>query len=113
MKEKRILKLHHPTGHPYWQRNKFSVELPNGDFPDIFKFGKYKGEYGEEVEVYSEPNGIYVQYFMCSSGGGKTPYGEKHQLVSKALYDKVEYVGTKLKISKTLKKDLLENQIEL
>ncbi len=105
----KILKLHHPTGHPYWQKNKFKVELPDRTFSDIFKFSKYNGENGEEVEVYSLEAGIFVKYFMCSSGSGKCAYGIYHLLVDRNEYDKVEYAGEPLTISQNLINEIAEN----
>jgi len=31
----RTIKLHHPTGHPYWNEKQFSIEMPNGEMFDL------------------------------------------------------------------------------
>lgn len=95
----RIIKLHHPNGHPYWQRNKFKIELESGAFINCNEHSKYQGDYGEEYEISVESDGIYVQYFTCSSGLGKSACGEKHKLLGTTDYEKIEYVGVPLVMS--------------
>lgn len=102
------LKLHYPTGHPYWQRNKFKIEIDNGEFIDCWKHSKYQGQYGEEYEIFVTDKGIEVQYFMCSSGGGKRAYSEKFTLINSDKFNEIEYVGVPLEISPTLAADISE-----
>jgi hypothetical protein len=35
----KILKLHHPTGHPYWQADEYKIEMPDGCYVP-FSFGQ-------------------------------------------------------------------------
>jgi len=102
------IKLHYPTDHPYWQRNKFKIEIKKGKFINCWKYSKYNGKNGEEYEISVDEEGIWVQYFTCSSGGGKSAYGNRHLLVSSAHYKKVKFVGDPLDISDDLKSDILE-----
>ena len=111
MNQERTLTLHHPKGHPYWQRNKFNVQMPHGEFIDLFRDSEYNGEYGEEVEINVKDDGIYAQYFMCSSGGGKRPYGDLKKLVCSSQYDKIVYKGKPLIMPKALINELKENQL--
>jgi hypothetical protein len=104
--EKNTVKLHHPTGHPFWQRNKFKVEFDN-KFIDCWQYSKHRqGEY----EITVDDKGIYVQYFWCSSGGGKRPDGKKHLLIDSKLYNKIEYIGKPLVMSKELIQDIEEQR---
>jgi len=102
------IKLHHPGGysHPYWQRNKFKIELDSGEFADPWIYSKYQGDYGEEYEITVQPDGIYVQYFNCSSGGGKRAITDKKLLIKSSEYTEIEYVGTPLEMSDELKSDI-------
>ena len=104
----RILKLHHPTGHPYWKKDEYKVELPNGE--KINPENHIKDNYGG-YRIYWDEKGIWVQ--ICSKGSG---YGKKDRtgmppilLVSSIEYDKIEFVGKELIMSETLKQELAEN----
>jgi len=104
----RILKLHHPTGHPYWQKDEYQIELPNGE--KINPSNHIQDNYGG-YRVYWDEKGIWVQ--ICASGSGYGKVDRKHiqpkLLVSSNDYDKIEFVGNKLEMSETLKADLAEN----
>ncbi len=98
----RILKLHHPTGHPYWQRNKFKIEMPNGEFFDVSKFHEDYQEYEISVTKF----GLTIQRFHCSSGGGKQKVGNAELIVGNLEYDKIEYIGEPLEMSENLKREV-------
>lgn len=107
----KILKLHNPTGHPYWQADEYGIELPDGTFYD--KSQHHPG-FGGGHKIKVQPDGIYYQQCYSSSGGGKTEATDRFPavlIVSKNQYDKIEYVGAKLEMSETLKNDLIENNI--
>lgn len=107
------IKLHHPTGHPYWQKNEFKVELPNGNFLDLLPFYKHKpGNTG--YEIYIENGNVYFHECYCSSGGGKTRGKDLSpvMIVSKNDYDTLEYVGKELVMSAQLLSDLIGNQLK-
>lgn len=119
----KVLKLHHPKGHPYWAQGEYSIELPNGEFFDIYKnkdkvpkehyygmFGQY-GNFAHMIVV--KNNGIYWQICTSSSGGGKQPVYDPFKIIDSSEYDKIEYVGEKLIMSETLKQDLLDNDIKI
>lgn len=108
----RILKLHHPTGHPYWQKNEFKVELPDGKFVDLFLLHDSPGATG--YEIYVEAGDVYFHECHCSSGGGKQRIKtlEPILVVSKNDYDILEYVGEELVMSAELLSDLKENQLK-
>lgn len=103
----RILKLHNPTGHPYWQANEYKVEKPNGEFVDIkslFEQGNHGG-----YEIFIEDGDIYFVQCASGSGYGKQRWREPIKIVDKKEYDKIEYVGKELKISKELQQDMADN----
>lgn len=104
----RVVKLHHPTGHPYWQRDEYQIELPNGE--KINPGNHIQDNYGG-YRVFWDEKGIWVQ--ICASGSG---YGKVDRkdiapklLVSSSDYDKIDFVGQKLEMSDALKADLSEN----
>lgn len=108
----RTIKLHHPTGHPYWQKNEFKVELPNGEFLDLLPFYDYDPK-TTGYEIYVENGNVYFHECFCSSGGGKTKCRDLNPvlIVSKKDYDVLEYVGQELIMSAELKNDLKENEL--
>jgi hypothetical protein len=90
------IKLHHPTGHPYWQQNQFQIQI-NENFIDPYIFlHDSKKQACSKYEIFIGEHGIYVQYFHCSSGTGIKPISEVFLLVLKETYLKIEYVGTPL-----------------
>lgn len=91
----RIIKLHHPTGHPYWQRNKYKIEMPDGSFFDVSDYY----EDWQEYEISVTKFGITIQPYSCSSGGGKQKIGNEELIIGNMEYDKIEYVGEPLIIS--------------
>ena len=104
----RILKLHEPQGHPYWQAGEYGVELPDGSFvrPMDYMTDNYGG-----YRIYWNEKGVWLQ--QCSSGSG---YGKVDRsncpprlVVSSNAYDKIEFVGDKKEMSDTLKQDLRES----
>ncbi len=104
----RVLKLHHPTGHPYWNQGEFKVQLPNGKFlvPTDFigeAFGGYR--------IYLDSQGVWIQ--KCASGSGYGKRDMKHVppklMVPVNQYDKIEYVGKELVMSATLQRDITDN----
>lgn len=106
----RILKLHHPQGHPYWQKDEYQIELPSGERinPVDYIADNYGG-----YRVYWNDSGVWVQ--ICASGSG---YGKVDRsncppklLVSRSQYDCIEFVGVKKEMSQTLLSDLAENGI--
>jgi hypothetical protein len=104
----RTLKLHHPTGHPYWQQDEYQIELPNGK--RINPAHHIEDTYGG-YRVYWNNEGVWVQ--ICASGSG---YGKKDRtghppklLVERSEYDNIEFVGNAKPISETLSQDLAEN----
>lgn len=97
-KSLRVLKLHHPTGHPYWQADEFDIELPDGTF--------YNKKYCDPHRIIVEVDGIYYQRCGASSGGGKTNYKEPFKIIDSIEYDVVHYEGTPLIMSETLVNDI-------
>lgn len=108
--ENRILKLHNPTGHPYWNRDEYKVELPNGEMLQIDHLYYDGGGY----RIYESKEGVYLQPCICGSGYGKVDWEGMPVvlIVLKREYDKIEYVGSPLVMSEELKSDLKDNQIE-
>jgi hypothetical protein len=101
----RTLKLHHPTGHPYWKKDEYQIELPNGQRinPERHIEDNYGG-----YRVYWNDEGVWVQ--ICASGSG---YGKKDRtghppklLVERLEYDNIEFVGEELVMSKNLIDDI-------
>jgi len=119
MDKLRILKLHHPTGHPYWQADEYGIELPCGKMFNLnsvpnYKFPEYAWSYinklkGQCHRIINKPDGIYYQICGASSGGGKTNYKDPFKIINRDLYDKVEVVGIPLIMSNELKDDISEN----
>jgi len=92
-----ILILHHPTGHPLWQKNQFKVQINETEIdPLIFLNSNKNVTAYSKYEITIGEHGIYVQYFHCSSGSGITPISDKFLLLHKATYSKIEYVGIPL-----------------
>lgn len=106
----RVLKLHHPTGHPYWQKNEFKVELPNETFVDLSPLYHHKST---GYEIFVEDGNVYFHECACGSGFGKVKIDRFKPIliVSKKDYDVLEYVGGKLVIGRELLADLKENEL--
>lgn len=107
----RIVKLHEPTGHPFWQEGEYSVELPDGKMYDM---SKHSRDFGHGYRIKILPTGIYYQLCYCGSGYGKKDAIDRFPpelIISSKDYDKIEYVGQPLVMSETLKQDLRDNQI--
>lgn len=100
-KNLRILKLHHPTGHPYWKKNEFKVELPNGEFINLEPLFNHYGNYGG-YEIFEKEGDIYFVQCASSSGMGKQRLNEIQKIVDKNDYDLLEYVGKELIMSTNL-----------
>jgi len=104
----KILKLHHPTGHLYWQKDEYEIELPNGKFINPLEHIKDNcGGY----RVYWDNTGVWVQ--ICASGSG---YGKVDRtdippklLVSSSEYDKIEFAGNPIEVSEELRNKFLAN----
>ncbi len=112
----RILILHHPKGHPYWQEGEFKIELPNGGIYDkrqhsagIPTYAEKDPEYCSSHRIVVKEDGIYFQHCGASSGGGKQDYKQPFKIIDKSEYDKIEFAGTPLEMSETLLNDLAEN----
>src|SRR3990167_8262489 len=94
-KQMRILKLHHPTGHPYWKKDEYRIELPDGTF-----YGKskhYPNFYGGH-KVLIKDEGIFYQQCYSGGGFGKVDATDRFPpvlMVSKREYDNIIFVGKK------------------
>lgn len=114
MQEIRILKLHHPTGHPYWDKDEYEIELPDGTFYN-------KKQHAADWEVGTgchfvvvKPDGIYYQQCFCSTGGGKKSNELPPVLmVPKSQYDAIVYIGEENRMGEDLISDLKENNLPL
>lgn len=106
-KNLRVLKLHHPKGHPYWAKNEFKVELPNGRFIDTTPLFNHNGNYGG-YEIFEKEGNIYFVQCGSSSGFGKQRHKEIKKIVDKSEYDILEYVGEELTMSKELINEVSE-----
>ena len=118
----KTLKLHYPTGHPLWQQDEYTIELPNGDIHkhdvNIYKY-LYSKENIDFYPIYNltsfkiivKEDGIYFQYFNCSSGSGKSNIGNPFKIIDESEYDQMIYVGEPLELSDELKEDLRINRI--
>ena len=107
----RVLKLHHPTGHPYWNAGEYRIELPNGEFLNASGFLKYPTAQGYGLEI--KEDGIYLKTYWCSSGRGRKPATDipSRLIVSCSLFDNIEYIGQELNMSPCLIDDLKENKM--
>lgn len=111
---KRVVRLHAPKyAHSYWQRNKYDVQMPDGSFLDRWQF--YKGQIydGLEVEVHERPEGLFVQYFSCSSGGGKAPINGVYLLLPSSEYDEIEYVSRIPDMAQSLIDEIADNDLPI
>ena len=114
----KTLKLHHPkTGHPFWDKDEYRIEMPDGTFFHLEDLPRHVlPQYAKTVlgwlkryRLIIKPDGIYYQICNCSSGFGKTDYKEPFKIIDKAWYDRVVYVGQPLRMSQSLINDLKEN----
>jgi hypothetical protein len=103
----RTLKLHHPTGHPYWAKNEYSVQMPNGNFLDLTPFFDRNGNYGG-YEIFIKNGNVFFVQCDCGSGKGKVRLREVKKIVDKTEYDKIEFAGSELTIPESLKVELAE-----
>lgn len=103
----RVLTLHHPIGHPYWDKDEYQIEMPSGD--RINPADCFEDNYGG-YRVYWNDKGVWVQKCACGSGYGKVDRHDVNPvlLVSSSLYDKIEFAGAELTLSPKLKKSLAE-----
>jgi len=108
----RILKLHNPTGNPYWNAGEYKIEMPNGE---MYPIQKHHQDFGHGYKIEIKEDGIYYVLHFCGSGYGKVPCTDGRypplKIISSSEYDKIEYVGEELKISDNLKNDLMQNGI--
>lgn len=105
----RILKLHHHTGHPYWDKDEYKIELPSGEIVNINNFLR---EYTSSYRIIWNNEGIWVKDCACGSGFGKLDRDFPPSLVvSSSEYDKIEFVGEEKVMSDELKQDLIDNGI--
>ena len=109
----KILKLHHPTGHSYWQADEYKIEMPDGTFYNKRQYSNYIPSYAVDDMDYCnshrivvKPDGIYYQRCGASSGTGKTNYKEPFKIIDAREYDEIEYVGAPLTMS-----DELQNEV--
>lgn len=116
----RTIKLHHPTGHPYWQEGEFKIEMPDGTFFNKQQFtdevpGWANSDYCESHRIILKDDGIYYQRCGASSGTGKTNYGDPFRIIGSDQYDLVVYVGEPLVMSEKYSENsgLSKNEMEL
>jgi len=106
----RILRLHHPTGHPYWQAGEFQITMPDGE---KYPMHKHQQNFGHGYKIDVSDDGVYYILHFCGSGYGKVPCTDGRyppiKIISSTEYDSIEYVGDELQMSDTLKNDLAEN----
>jgi hypothetical protein len=107
-KTMRTLTLHHPTGHPYWSKNEYTVQMPNGNFLDLTPFFNFNGNYGG-YEIFVKNGDVFFVQCDCGSGLGKIRIGEIKKIIDKAEYDKIEFAGRELTIPDSLKFELAES----
>ena len=113
----RTIKLHHPTGHSYWNKNKFTIELPSGKMFDLMPYHSYIGTrfpvLDDDYMIEVDSNGVYYQKMISSIGSGRVRVNGKPRIliIPSKEYDSIEYVGNPLVISNTLITDLIENGI--
>lgn len=92
---KRTIKLHHPTGNPFWKEGEFTIEMPEGNMLD-FKEANWA------YKIHVDKQGIWYNRYVCGSGFGKIlctgMNGLEKLLVSKSEYDEIEYVGVHVSI---------------
>jgi hypothetical protein len=77
----RALKLHHPTGHAYWNADEYRIERPDGTFVDISHCFDHNG-WGYRIKEHED--GIYLHLCACGSGYGKVEVDYKKPLVISA-----------------------------
>jgi hypothetical protein len=114
------IKLHHPTGHPYWNKEEFKIEMPDGSFFDLDKiedvpeYANYLlGRFSTAAhKIKISQHGICYQLCGASSGTGKKDYKEPFLIIDNSQYDDIEFVGEPLVISENLMNDLSENEIQ-
>lgn len=105
----RTLKLHYPTGHPYWNKDEYKIELPDGTFYDK---SKHYRNFGGGHRVLINEKGIFYQQCYSGSGYGKIDLTDKFPpvlMLSKNEYDNIEFIGINKEISENLKNDLAKN----
>lgn len=108
----RVLKLHHPTGHPYWSQGEYQIEMPSGEmiYPN-----KHLDMYITSYRLHWDDKGVWVIQCNCSSGGGKNDLNPEWYptklLVKRSEYDTIEFVGKELVMSDKLRQDLINNKI--
>jgi hypothetical protein len=110
----RVLTLHHPTGHPYWNAGEFTIEMPDGSFYPIEKHHEAFG-HGYRIDV--KADGIYYVLMFCGTGYGKVEGTHDRfapiKIISKSEYDIILYSGERLIISDTLKQNLRDELIRI
>lgn len=101
----RKIKLHHPTGHPYWNKEEYKIELPNGNLVNPLENSPYNS-----YRIFFNDSGIWAQMCACGSGYGKVDIKNlpPKLLVSKEKYDTILFVGKPLDMSESLKQELIE-----
>ena len=104
----RVLKMHNPTGHPYWQKNEYRVQKPNGEFINLSNLFDRNGNHGG-YEIYIENGDVFFVQCGSGSGYGKVRGKNPIKIVARNEYDKIEYIGQQLEMSACLKNDLAEN----
>ncbi len=110
----RVLKLHYPDGHPYWNADEYKIELNGNEFDldkiPLSELPKYAQFYcgrlsNERRRIILKDDGLYYQ--LCSdSSHGKNDYEKPFKVLDKSEYDKVEFVGVKKGMPQSIIDDL-------
>lgn len=103
----RVLKLHEPTGHPYWNEGMHKVQMPEGDFVPVHLY-KADDFSSSNYRIFHDEIGVWAQFYNCGSGYGRSAAGCPVLIVPRSSYDRIEYVGVKKEMSQTLKDNLKE-----
>lgn len=105
----RILKLHHPKGHPYWQQGEYKIQLPDGT---LINPANHITDTHGGYRVYWDESGVWVQICAAGSGFGKVdrPHIPPILLVNKSEYDQIELVGKPLKMAESLLNEINESE---
>lgn len=91
----KILLARESNGHPFWQRKKYyftllDTEAQTAEDIDNSLYRMFNGRIRgwDEVEYTFTDKGVVAQLFHCSSGAGKTKWGEPFLAIPASDYDK-------------------------
>ena len=104
----KIIKVHNPTGHPYWQKNEYKIEISDGVFLNPFEGQNDPYTRHKSYEITFLNNCAYIHFCACGSGYGKSKITNKKVFYKLKDNEVFQFVGNPLEIPQELQNEINE-----